>query len=158
MAKKNVNQLHLYRYMSEEEYRLLINDQTIHNRTDHHLQRGSASTAKGFCFGCGKMDAATLALQRLNGILVKPDYLLVVTAKQPSHFTKCKGRYMDYKWWNSLTLQEQRAIPIGSEKIVMMDEYCTTEYALFDFSEYSLWKVAGYDVATHRAKVVQVLA
>lgn len=158
MTKKSVNQLHLYRYMSEEEYELLINDQTIHNYTDHHLQRGSASTARGFCFGCGKMDAASLALQRLNGILVKSDYLLVATAKQPRQFTECKGRYTDYKWWNSLTREQQRAIPIGSEKMVMMDEYCTTEYSLSDFEEYSLWKVAGYDVVTHRAKVVQVLA
>ena len=44
----------LYRFMSITECANLIKGKILVNKTDHSQKRGTASTAKGFCFGIGE--------------------------------------------------------------------------------------------------------
>lgn len=87
--------MELYRYMSSFEIAKLFHRETLKNTTDHSKKRGTASTAKGFCFGIGVMEQAKKDFRRLKGI-VCPDVLLVFTPKNIDKFTPCKGRYIDY--------------------------------------------------------------
>lgn len=48
----------LYRYMSSFEIAKLFHREILKNTTDHSKLRGTASTAKGFCFGIGDMEQA----------------------------------------------------------------------------------------------------
>ena len=48
----------LFRFMSADECFKLIKGETLENNTDHSLKRGTASTAKGFCFGIGDEEQA----------------------------------------------------------------------------------------------------
>lgn len=60
----------LYRYMSSVEIAKLFHRETLKNTTDHSKKRGTASTAKGFCFGIGGMEQAKKDFRRLKGLSV----------------------------------------------------------------------------------------
>ena len=137
----------LYRFMSFNEGSQLLKGETLENNTDHSLKRGSASTAKGFCFGIGDEEQAKKAFRRLKGI-VDFEVLMVFTVKpeSESRFTKCKGRYVDYGKIDA----EKKTIDhytFGMEPKCMVDEYCTTSYSLKDFEEYKFY---GTLVATNK--------
>ena len=125
--------------MSAEECFKLIKCETLENNTDHSLKRGSASTAKGFCFGIGDEEQAKKAFRRLKGI-VDFEVLMVFTVKpeSESRFAKCQGRYVDYGKIDA----EKKTIdqyPFGLEPKCMVDEYCTNSYSLEDFEEYKFY-------------------
>lgn len=137
----------LYRFMSFNECYQLLEGETLKNKKDHSKKRGSASTAKGFCFGIGDEEQAKKAFRRLKGI-VDLEILMVFTVKpeNESHFTKCQGRYVDYDKIDA----EKKTIdqyPFGLEPRCMVDEYCTTSYSLKDFEEYNIY---GTLVATNK--------
>ena len=129
----------LYRFMSTTECYKLYKGETIENITDHGSLRGSASTAKGFCFGSGDEEQAKKDFRRLKGI-VNAQILFVFTLKpeSESRFTKCQGRYVDYDKIDA----EKKTIdqyPFGLEPECMVDEYCTNGYSLEDFNEYKFY-------------------
>lgn len=127
----------LFRFMSFNECYQLLQRETLKNKKDHSKKRGSASTAKGFCFGIGDEEQAKKAFRRLKGI-VDSEILFVFTLKPESHFTKCQGRYVDYDKIDA----EKKTIdqyPFGLEPKCMVDEYCTTSYSLKDFEEYKFY-------------------
>ena len=129
----------LFRFMSFNECYQLLGGETLKNKTDHSKKRGSASTAKGFCFGIGDEEQAKKAFRRLKGI-VDLEILMVFTVKpeSESRFTKCQGRYVDYDKIDA----EKKTIdhyPFGLEPKCMVDEYCTTSYSLKDFEEYKFY-------------------
>ena len=70
----------LYRYMSSVEISMLFHREILKNTTDYSKTRGTASTAKGFCFGIGGQEQAKKDFRRLNGIVCS-DVLLVFTLK-----------------------------------------------------------------------------
>lgn len=74
----------LYRFMSAEECYKLVLGKVLENHTDHSVKRGTASTAKGFCFGIGDEEQAKKALRRLRGI-VSTDILMVFEPKDISN-------------------------------------------------------------------------
>ena len=120
----------LYRFMSYAECDKLLKGETLENITDHSIKRGSASTAKGFCFGIGDEEQAKKALRRLRGI-VSTDILMVFEPKDIGKFTSCKGRYIDYDKIDS----EGKCVddyPIGGEPCRMFDEYCISSYSRDD--------------------------
>ena len=129
----------LFRFMSAEECFKLMKGETLENSTDHSKKRGSASTAKGFCFGVGDEEQAKKAFRSLKGI-VDWAFLLVLTVKpeSESHFTKCKGRYVDYDMmvFEEKTIDDYtfRDIPL-----CIIDEYCTTSYSLEDLEEFKFY-------------------
>ena len=130
----------LYRFMSADECFKLIKGETLENNTDHSKKRGSASTAKGFCFGIGDEEQAKKGFRRLNGI-VDLGVLVVFTLKPESEirFNTCQGRYVDYDQINS----EGKTIldyPFGMEPHYMFVEYCANSYSLEDFEDFS-WHV-----------------
>jgi hypothetical protein len=53
--------------MSSVEIAKLFHRETLKNTTDHSKKRGTASTAKGFCFGIGGMEQAKKDFRRLKG-------------------------------------------------------------------------------------------
>lgn len=129
----------LFRFMSFNEGSKLLKGETLKNNTDHSLKRGSASTAKGFCFGIGDEEQAKKAFRRLKGI-VDLEFLFVFTLKpeSESHFTKCKGRYVDYDKIDA----EKKTIdhyPFGLEPKCMVDEYCANSYSLEDFKDFRVY-------------------
>ena len=131
----------LYRFMSFSECYQLLKCETLKNNTDHGKKRGSASTAKGFCFGIGDEEQAKKGFRRLKGI-VNSEILFVFTLKpeSESRFTKCQGRYVDYDKIDA----EKKTIdqyPFGLEPKCMVDEYCTTSYSLKDFEEYKFYGI-----------------
>ena len=137
----------LYRFMSFNECYQLLQRETLKNNTNHSKKLGSASTAKGFCFGIGDEEQAKKAFRRLKGI-VDLEILMVATVKPKSErrFTKCQGRYVDYDKIDA----EKKTIdqyPFGLEPKCMVDEYCTTSYSLKDFEEYNFY---GTLVDTHK--------
>ena len=137
----------LFRFMSFNECYQLLQRETLKNKKDHSKKRGSASTAKGFCFGIGDEEQAKKAFRRLKGI-VDSEILFVFTLKpeSESRFTKCQGRYVDYDKIDA----EKKTIdhyPFGLEPKCMVDEYCTTSYSLKDFEEYNIY---GTLVATNK--------
>lgn len=81
----------LYRFMSTTECYKIYKGETIENITDHSSLRGSASTAKGFCFGIGDEEQAKKDFRRLIGI-VDMDALMVFALKpeSESRFTHAK--------------------------------------------------------------------
>ena len=118
----------LYRFMSYAECDKLLKGETLVNSTDHSKKRGTASSAKGFCFGIGDEQQAKKALRRLRGI-VSTDILMVFEPKDISKFTPCQGRYVDYEKIDS----EGKCVddyPIGGEPCRMFDEYCIESYSL----------------------------
>ena len=120
----------LYRFMSYAECDKLLKGETLVNSTDHSKKRGTASSAKGFCFGIGDEQQAIKALRRLRGI-VSTDILMVFEPKDISKFTPCQGRYVDYEKIDS----EGKCVddyPIGGEPCRMFDEYCIESYSLND--------------------------
>ena len=120
----------LYRFMSYAECDKLLKGETLVNSTDHTKKRGTASTAKGFCFGIGDEQQAKKALRRLRGI-IRAERLLVFEPKDISKFTPCQGRYVDYEKIDS----EGKCVddyPIGGEPCRMFDEYCIESYSLND--------------------------
>ena len=129
----------LYRFMSFNECYQLLKGETLKNKKDHSKKRGSASTAKGFCFGIGDEEQAKKDFRRLKGI-VDSEILFVFTLNPESEirFTKCQGRYVDYDKIDA----EKKTIdqyPFGLEPKCMVDEYCTTSYSLKDFEEYKFY-------------------
>lgn len=129
----------LFRFMSFNECYQLLKCETLKNKTDHSKKRGSASTAKGFCFGIGDEEQAKKDFRRLKGI-VDSEILFVFTLKpeSESRFTKCQGRYVDYDKIDA----EKKTIdkyPFGLEPKCMVDEYCTNSYSLKDFEEYKFY-------------------
>ena len=131
----------LYRFMSFSECYQLLKGETLKNNTNHSKKRGSASTAKGFCFGIGDEELAKKAFRRLKGI-VNPEILFVFTLEpeSESRFTKCQGRYVDYDKIDA----EKKTIdqyPFGMEPQCMVDEYCTTSYSLKDFEGYKFYGI-----------------
>ena len=84
----------LFRYMSVDELIKFFAGETLHNTTDHGEIRGTASTAKGFCFGIGDVKQARKALRRMRGI-VNTQMVLVFTTKNRDTYTPCNGRYVD---------------------------------------------------------------
>ena len=120
----------LYRFMSYAECDKLLKGETLVNSIDHSKKRGTASSAKGFCFGIGDEQQAKKALRRLRGI-VSTDILMVFEPKDISKFTPCQGRYVDYEKIDS----EGKCVddyPIGGEPCRMFDEYCIESYSLND--------------------------
>lgn len=129
----------LYRYMSSVEIAMLFHREILKNTTDHSKLRGTASTAKGFCFGIGGMEQAKKDFRRLKGI-VCPDALLVFTPKNIEKFTPCKGRYVDYDKIDA----EGKTItdyPIGKEPRKYFDEYCTESYSVDDIEQIESFEV-----------------
>lgn len=122
--------MELYRYMSSFEIAKLFHRETLKNTTDYSKKRGTASTAKGFCFGIGGMEQAKKDFRRLKGI-VCPDVLLVFTPKNIDKFTPCKGCYIDY---DKIDAEGKSIIeyPIGTEPCKYFDEYCTESYSIED--------------------------
>lgn len=120
----------LYRYMSSFEIAKLFNREILKNTTDYSKTRGTASTAKGFCFGIGGIEQAKKDFRRLNGIVCS-DVLLVFTPKNIDKFTPCKGRYIDY---DKIDAEGKSIIdyPIGTEPCKYFDEYCTENYSVDD--------------------------
>lgn len=101
--------------------------------------RGSASTAKGFCFGIGDEEQAKKDFRRLKGI-VDLGVLMVFTLKPESEnrFSSCIGRYVDYDKINS----EGKTIddyPLGLAPSCMVIEYCATSYSLKDFDTFHVY-------------------
>lgn len=120
----------LYRFMSAEECDKLVLGKVLENHTDHSVKRGTASTAKGFCFGIGDEEQAKKALRRLRGI-VSTDILMVFEPKDIGKFTSCKGRYIDYDKIDA----EGKTIydyPIESTPTKYFDEYCISSYSRDD--------------------------
>lgn len=70
----------LYRFMSNIECVKLAQGKVLENHTDHRVKRGTASTAKGFCFGIGDKEQARKDFRHLIGIL-DFDFLVVVDVK-----------------------------------------------------------------------------
>ena len=131
----------LFRFMSFNECYQLLKCETLKSKKDHSKKRGSASTAKGFCFGIGDEEQAKKAFRRLKGI-VNFEILFVFTLKPESEdrFTKCQGRYVDYDKIDA----EKKTIdqyPFGLEPKCMVDEYCTTSYSLRDFEGYKFYGI-----------------
>lgn len=129
----------LFRFMSFNECYQLLKGETLKNKKDHSKKRGSATTAKGFCFGIGDEEQAKKDFRRLKGI-VDSEILFVFTLKPEGEdrFTKCQGRYVDYDKIDA----EKKTIdqyPFGLEPKCMVDEYCTTSYSLKDFEEYKFY-------------------
>lgn len=123
----------LYRYMSSFEIAKLFHRETLKNTTDYSKKRGTASTAKGFCFGIGGMEQAKKDFRRLKGI-VCPDVLLVFTPKNIDKFTPCKGCYIDY---DKIDAEGKSIIeyPIGTEPCKYFYEYCTESYSIEDIEQ-----------------------
>ena len=116
--------------MSAEECDKLVLGKVLENHTDHSVKRGTASTAKGFCFGIGDEEQAKKALRRLRGI-VSTDILMVFEPKDIRKFTSCKGRYIDYDKIDA----EGKTIydyPIESTPTKYFDEYCISSYSRDD--------------------------
>lgn len=120
----------LYRYMSLRELYEFFQGSTLKNTTDHSKLRGSASTARGFCFGIGDEQQARKDFRRLRGI-VWPQALLCFTPKDIGKFTPCKGRYIDY---DRIAAEGKDVFdyPIGKEPDKFFDEYCTESYSVYD--------------------------
>lgn len=129
----------IYRYMSSVEIAKFFHRETLKNTTDHSKTRGTASTAKGFCFGIGGMKQAKKDFRRLKGI-VCPDALLVFTPKNIDKFTQCKGRYIDY---DKIDAEGISIIdyPIGKEPRKYFDEYCTESYSVDDIEQIEYFEV-----------------
>ena len=129
----------LYRFMSSLECLKLLKGETLANSTDHSKKRGTASTAKGFCFGIGDKEQAKRDFRRLKGI-VDLGALIVFTLKpeSESRFTPCQGRYVDYTKIESdgKTIVDY---PLGMEPSCMVDEFCTCSYSLEDFEDYRVY-------------------
>lgn len=125
--------MELYRYMSSFEIAKQFHRETLKNTTDYSKKRGTASTAKGFCFGIGGMEQAKKDFRRLKGI-VCPDVLLVFTPKNIDKFTPCKGCYIDY---DKIDAEGKSIIeyPIGTEPCKYFDEYCTESYSIEDIEQ-----------------------
>ena len=125
--------MELYRYMSSFEIAKLFHREALKNTTDYSKKRGTASTAKGFCFGIGGMEQAKKDFRRLKGI-VCPDVLLVFTPKNIDKFTPCKGCYIDY---DKIDAEGKSIIeyPIGTEPCKYFDEYCTESYSIEDIEQ-----------------------
>ncbi len=121
--------MELYRYMSSVEIAKLFHRETLKKSKT----RGTASTAKGFCFGIGGMEQAKKDFRRLKGV-VCPDALLVFTPKNIDKFTPCKGLYIDY---DKIDAEGKSIIdyPIGKEPCKYFDEYCTESYSVDDIEQ-----------------------
>ena len=120
----------LYRFMSYAECDKLLKGETLVDSTDHSKKRGTASSAKGFCFGIGDKKQAKKALRRLRGI-VSTDILMVFELKDIGKFSSCKGRYIDYDKIDA----EGKTIddyPITSSPTKYFDEYCISSYSRDD--------------------------
>lgn len=131
--------------MSVEECSQLVRGETLTNATDHSKTRGTASTAKGFCFGIGDSEQAKKDLRRLRGI-IRAERLLVFEPKDISKFTPCQGRYVDYEKIDS----EGKSVddyPIGGEPCKMFDEYCTESYSLGDID--GVYSISECSVGPH---------
>lgn len=129
----------LYRYMSSVEISMSFHRETLKNTTDHSKKRGTASTAKGFCFGIGGIEQVKKDFRRLTGI-VSSDALLVFTPKNIDKFTPCKGRYIDYDKIDAegKTIMEY---PIGKEPSKYFDEYCIESYSIDDIESIEYFEV-----------------
>ena len=129
----------LYRYMSSFEMAKLFNREILKNTTDYSKTRGTASTAKGFCFGIGGIEQAKKDFRRLKGIVCS-DVLLVFTPKNIDKFTLCKGRYIDY---DKIDAEGKSIIdyPIGTEPCKYFDEYCTENYSVDDIERIERFEV-----------------
>lgn len=131
----------LYRFMSTTECYKIYKGETIENITDNSSLRGSASTAKGFCFGIGDEEQAKKDFRRLIGI-VDMDALMVFALKpeSESRFTPCQGKYIDYDkiYSDGDTLDDY---PLGMEPSCMFDEYCTTSYSSEDFEDFNAYNL-----------------
>ena len=122
----------LYRFMSIAECDKLLKGEKLVNSTDHSKKRGTASSAKGFCFGIGDEQQAKKALRRLRGI-VSTDILMVFEPNDIGKFTSCKGRYIDYDKIDA----EGKTIddyPITSSPTKYFDEYCISSYSRDDIN------------------------
>lgn len=129
----------LYRYMSSVEISMLFHREILKNTTDNRKIRGTASTAKGFCFGIGGQEQAKKDFRRLNGIVCS-DALLVFTPKNIDKFTPCKGRYVDY---DKINAEEKNIMdyPIGKEPSKYFDEYCIESYSIDDIEQIEYFEV-----------------
>lgn len=135
----------LYRFMSITECANLIKGKILVNKTDHSQKRGTASTAKGFCFGIGDKEQACKDFRHLKGI-VDINILVVVDVKteREYNFMSCQGRYIDYDKMEAegKTLDDY---PAFDKPHKMLDEYCTKVYSSNDFEEYHVYGVF-YDI------------
>ena len=120
----------LYRFMSIAECEKLLKGEKLVNSTDHSKKRGTASSAKGFCFGIGDLAKAMKDLRRLRGI-VNAEMLLVFEPKNLFKFASCQGRYIDYDKIEAEG-KELRNYPLGKEPLRMFEEYCIESYSIND--------------------------
>ena len=132
----------LYRFMSNAECEKLMQGKELENHTDHSVKRGTASTAKGFCFGIGDKEQARKDFRRLSGI-VSSDILVVadVSSEREYKFTPCQGRYIDYEKIDS----EGKTIddyPLFHNPHKMFDEYCAEKYSLNNFEKCHFYRVS----------------
>lgn len=129
----------LYRYMSSVEISMLFHREILKNTTDNSKIRGTASTAKGFCFGIGGQEQAKKDFRRLNGIVCS-DVLLVFPPKNIDKLTPCKGRYIDYDKIDAEgnTIMDY---PIGKEPSKYFDEYCIESYSIDDIEQIEYFEV-----------------
>ncbi len=129
----------LYRYMSSVEISMLFHREILKNTTDNSKIRGTASTAKGFCFGIGGQEQAKKDFRRLNGIVCS-DALLVFTPKNIDKFTPCKGCYIDYDKIDAEgnTIMDYQ---IGKEPSKYFDEYCIESYSIDDIEQIEYFEV-----------------
>lgn len=123
----------LYRFMSTAECEKFVEGETLKNTTDHSQKRGTASTAKGFCFGIGDVAQAKKDLRRLRGI-VNAEMLVVFEPKDISKFILCKGRYVDYAKIEAEG-KTVKDYPFGEVPNMMADEYCIESYFMEDIKE-----------------------
>ena len=135
----------LYRFMSNVECLKFLHGKVLENHTDHSVKCGTASTAKGFCFGIGDKEQARKDFRRLKGI-VDLSILVVADVKPESEdkFMSCQGRYIDYDKMED----EGKSLvdyPTFNKPHKMFDEYCTEEYSLNDFKEYHAY-IIHYDI------------
>lgn len=120
----------LYRFMSIAECDKLLKGEKLVNSTDHSKKRGTASSAKGFCFGIGDLEKAMKDLRRLRGI-VNAEMLLVFEPKNLFKFASCQGRYIDYDKIEAEG-KDLRNYPLGKEPSRMFEEYCIESYSIND--------------------------
>lgn len=112
----------VHRFMSEEEYDLLVSGFVLTNHSDHPCER---TTSVGFCF---TPDDPSVAIKWLGG-LVETDYCVTFEVRE-DQLSKSVAEYRDV----SVPLPDmcKGFIPTETKKIRRV-EYCTEFYSIRDF-------------------------
>ena len=134
--------IHVFRYMSTAEKRLLDNGRRIFNTVDWGEVRGKdASTSKGLSFGIGDKQAAIDASRWLKG--VADMQWLMIAEVDKGVLTECRGRYpKDYDDFGNA---------IGTE---YRPELCAEEIDVTDGHWHNLQFCRCRAIDSHSRKVV----